>query len=102
MEINWLVRFKNKAFWFAIIPAILLLVMQVADIFGITLDFSLIQTQVLAVVETIFIILTILGVISDPTTEDWSDSERALGYDEPAANIKQLEAVTGFKDDDRR
>ena len=38
--INWKVRIKNKLFWLAIIPAILLLVQTVASIFGFTVDFT--------------------------------------------------------------
>lgn len=38
MNINWKVRIRNKAFWVALIPAVLLLVTQVAAIFGIALD----------------------------------------------------------------
>ena len=38
MNINWIVRVKNKAFWVAIIPAVLLLVQVVAAVFGFTLD----------------------------------------------------------------
>lgn len=33
--INWKVRIKNKNFWLAIIPAVLLLITQVGAIFGI-------------------------------------------------------------------
>lgn len=91
MNINWKVRIKNKAFWIAIIPAILLLVVQIGDIFGLSLDFSILQTQILAVVETVFVLLAILGIVADPTTDDWSDSKRALAYTEPAANIKESE-----------
>ena len=36
--INWKVRAKNKNFWIAIIPAILLLVQAIAAIFGAELD----------------------------------------------------------------
>ena len=35
MNINWRVRIKNKAFWLALIPAVLLLVQVVAAVFGI-------------------------------------------------------------------
>ena len=37
--INWIVRIKNKSFWLAIIPAVLLLVQTVAAVFGYSLDF---------------------------------------------------------------
>lgn len=37
-NINWVVRIKNKAFWVALIPAVLLLIQVVAAVFGYTLD----------------------------------------------------------------
>ena len=36
MGINWKVRLKNKAFWVAIIPAMLLVIQTVAALFGFT------------------------------------------------------------------
>ncbi|MFQ6779656.1 MAG: phage holin [Coprococcus sp.] len=33
-KINWEVRLKNKQFWLAIIPAVLLLVQAVATVLG--------------------------------------------------------------------
>lgn len=83
MNINWKVRVKNKVFWVTIIPLALLLVQQVCAIFGVTLDVSGIQEQLVAIVGTVFAILAILGVTVDMTTEGIGDSARALGYDEP-------------------
>ena len=81
--INWKVRFKNKAFWLGLVPLALLLVQQVAAIFGLTLDFGGLQEQLVAVIGTVFALLALLGVVVDPTTEGIGDSERALGYEEP-------------------
>ncbi len=83
MNINWTVRIKHKAFWLAIVPAVLLLIQAVAAVFGYALDFADLQGKLLAVVEAIFVVLTILGIVVDPTTVGLSDSARALGYDEP-------------------
>lgn len=83
MNINWKVRLKNKAFWVALIPAVLLLTTQVAAIFGITLDFGVLQEQLIAVVGTVFTLLAILGIVVDPTTEGVSDSLQAMGYEHP-------------------
>jgi phi LC3 family holin len=83
MKINWQVRVKNKAFWLAIIPAVLLLVQAIAAVFGYKLDFADLQGKLLAVVEAVFVVLTILGVVVDPTTKGLGDSARALTYDEP-------------------
>ena len=83
MNINWKVRIKNKAFWVAIIPAALLLVQQVAGLFGVALDFGELQGQMTAIVGTVFTLLAILGIVADPTTAGVGDSEQAMGYDEP-------------------
>lgn len=83
MKINWKVRVKNRAFWIAIIPAIALLGKQVLELFGVNVDFTNVSKELLGIIETVFVILAIIGVITDPTTKGISDSERALGYNEP-------------------
>lgn len=81
--INWKVRIKNKNFWLAIIPAILLLIQAVAAIFGYTLDLSVISGKLLSVVEAVFVVLAILGIVTDPTTAGIGDSTLALTYEIP-------------------
>lgn len=82
-NINWLVRIKNKSFWIALIPAVLLLIQVVAAVFGITLDLGDLGNKLLAVVNAVFSILTILGIVVDPTTSGITDSKQALTYTEP-------------------
>lgn len=84
--INWKVRFKNKAFWVALVPAILLLIQVVANVFGYTIDLGDLGDKLLSVVNAIFALLTILGVVTDPTTSGVSDSTQALTYTEPKAD----------------
>ena len=62
-NINWIVRFKNKAFWVALIPAILLLIQVVAAVFGFTLDLGDLGNKLLDVVNALFAVLTILGIV---------------------------------------
>ena len=81
--INWKVRLRNKAFWLAFIPAVLLLVQTVAALFGFALNLGDIGDKLLAVVNAMFALLSILGVVVDPTTQGVGDSQRALGYVEP-------------------
>ena len=88
MGINWKVRLKNKAFWVAIIPALLLVIQTVAALFGFTLDLGDLGNELLAVVNAVFSVLVIIGVVTDPTTDGISDSDRAMLYDEPPANCK--------------
>lgn len=82
-KINWTVRVKNKAFWVALIPAVLILVQVVAAVFGFTIDLGDLGNKLLAVVNALFAVLAILGVVTDPTTSGIADSEQALEYTEP-------------------
>lgn len=83
MKINWLVRIKNKSFWIAVVPAILLLIQVIASVFGFELDLGELGNKLLAVVNAVFTVLTILGIVTDPTTTGASDSDRAMEYIEP-------------------
>lgn len=81
--INWTVRIRNKQFWVAIIPAILLLVQVVAAVFGFTLDLGDLGNKLLDVVNAVFSVLVILGIVTDPTTKGVGDSTKALTYTKP-------------------
>lgn len=83
MSINWKARARNKAFWVALIPALLLLIQQVCGVFGVTLDFGELQAQLVAIVNALFAVLAILGIVADPTTRGVGDSEQAMTYDDP-------------------
>ena len=80
---NWLVRIKNKTFWLTMIPAVLLLVQVVAAVFGYSLDFGDLGNKLLAVVNAVFALLAILGIVNDPTTAGVTDSAQALTYQAP-------------------
>lgn len=82
-NINWTVRIKNKNFWLAVIPAVLLLIQAVAAVFGYTLDLGDIGNKLIAVVNAAFGVLVVLGVVVDPTTAGVSDSNRAMNYKKP-------------------
>lgn len=81
--INWTVRIKNKNFWLAVIPAVLLLIQAVAAVFGYTLDLGDIGNKLIAVVNAAFGVLVILGVVADPTTAGIKDSRQAMNYKKP-------------------
>lgn len=82
-QINIKVRMRNKAFWLALIPAVLLLIQVIAAVFGYTLDLGELGNRLLAVVNAVFGVLTILGIVVDPTTQGIGDSTQALTYEEP-------------------
>ena len=86
MKINWTVRLKNKTFWLALVPAVLLLVQVVAAVFGIDLNLDALGDKLIDVVNALFAVLTILGIVADPTTAGISDSKQAMEYDKPRAD----------------
>lgn len=81
--INWKVRFASKAFWLALIPALLLLVQAIAAVFGFTLELEGIEARLLDLVNAVFTVLVILGIVNDPTTEGLGDSQQAMSYTKP-------------------
>lgn len=83
MKINWIVRIRNKAFWLAVIPALALVVQAVAALFGYTINLETWVGKLQAVVNAVFALLAILGIVVDPTTDGVGDSNRALNYVQP-------------------
>lgn len=83
MKINWTVRFKNKLFWLALIPAVLMLIQSGAAVFGFTIDLTEIGDKLMSFVESAFIVLAIVGIVTDHTTNGLSDSAQAMAYTEP-------------------
>lgn len=81
--INWKVRIKNKNFWIAIIPAVLLLIQVVLAVFGVEISFDALNGKLLSVVDAVFVVLAILGIVTDPTTAGISDSHQAMTYEIP-------------------
>lgn len=99
-SINWKIRIKNKAFWCFMIPVVFLLVQQVLAVFGVVTDFTNLENQLVAIVGTVFTILAACGIVVDPTTPSWSDSERARGYDEPGVNYDEFDDDVADLEDD--
>ena len=83
MQFNWKVRIRNKLFWLALIPAVLILVETVCRLFGYEMETGDLKEQLLNLVNAVFAVLAVLGIVVDPTTEGLSDSDRAMSYEEP-------------------
>ena len=81
--INWNVRLRNRNFVIALVGAIILLVQQVGELFGLHLNLSDLTEKIVNIITLVFSIMTLLGVVNDPTTHGLSDSEQALGYSNP-------------------
>ncbi|EDP7447890.1 phage holin [Listeria monocytogenes] len=75
MKINWKVRIKSKVFWVSVIPLVLVLAQQLLGWFGVTIPADTINKQALDFVNSVFLLLGVLGVVNDPTTKGVNDSE---------------------------
>lgn len=74
-KINWGVRLRNRTFWWTLVPLVVLLAQQ--------LGFNWVPENWEAVFGTVMSILTVVGIINDPTTDGIADSEQAMRYYEP-------------------
>ena len=88
MKINWKVRLLSVKFWLALVPAVLLLAQAVAAPFGYKWDFANLGAQLTGIVNAVFAVLSILGVVTDPTTAGVTDSAQALAYTTPKKEDK--------------
>ena len=77
--ISWKTRVKNKYFWIAIIPAVLLFVQAALHVFGVELDFTQVDKDLIGVVNSLFAVLAIVGIVNDPTTQGLTDGEKHNG-----------------------
>ena len=74
-KINWRVRLRNKTFWLTLVPLIVLLTQQ--------LGLKWVPENWESIFGTVMAILTVVGIINDPTTSGITDSSQALAYYEP-------------------
>jgi phi LC3 family holin len=86
--INWKVRLRNRNWVIALLSQIMIVAqMLLAGLNSVGfIDFQLtdaIQNSVLTVANAVFVLLSMLGIVQDPTTKGYWDSERALKYKDP-------------------
>lgn len=81
MKINWIVRFKNKAWLLSFVAVVVAFIYNILGMFDVVPNVS--QDMTIQAITAIVNVLVALGVIIDPTTAGVSDSEKALTYEEP-------------------
>ncbi len=82
--INWKVRLKNPYFWLGILGAIFM---------AMDIDFEAVTSWKIFIEHfkdlinnpyTLFsVVFVVIGIVTDPTTSGFKDSENALRYTEP-------------------
>ncbi len=81
MKINWKVRFKNKVWLGSFCSLVVGFVYSMLALFDVFPEVT--QSLVLQLMNQVLTFLGLIGVIVDPTTAGLSDSDRAMGYQEP-------------------
>lgn len=81
MNINWKLRFQNKASLTAIVVQLIALIYTVLGIFGVVPGIS--EDQVINLFYMLVELLCLLGIVVDPTTQGVGDSEQAMQYSQP-------------------
>ncbi|MGU9988346.1 phage holin [Latilactobacillus curvatus] len=75
MKIDWQARFKNKTFWITFVPALLLFIQVLLVPLGYRFEIEPLNSQLLAIVNAAFALLTIMGLVNDPTTKGITDNK---------------------------
>lgn len=81
MKLNWKVRFKNKVWlgsFFSLIIGFVYSMLALFDVYP-----AVTQNLVAQILNQILTFLGLIGVIVDPTTSGFEDSNRAMTYVEP-------------------
>lgn len=90
-KINWKVRAKSPQFWIGLLgviasPVLAYYGLSYADMTTWESIGNVLQqffTNPFLIFTVLTAVLSFIGVLSDPTTKGLSDSEQAMGYEEP-------------------
>lgn len=88
MKVNWKLRIKNKVTLTALVGVVIAFVYQILALLGITPPIS--ESEVVEIAGIIINLLVLIGVVVDPTTKGFGDSDNAMSYESPK---EELEAV---------
>lgn len=80
-KINWNVRLKNKLWLAAFASLFITFIYGLLELLDIVPSIS--EGRMIEIVQSVLTVLGLIGVVTDSTTADIGDSERALGYDKP-------------------
>lgn len=78
---NWKIRFKNPVFVTSFVAFCVSTVYQALAMFDIAPTVT--ESEIMQIVAAVVQVLTLVGVLTDPTTPKVADSERAMQYIAP-------------------
>lgn len=89
MKINWKVRFKNPTWLTMFISLIVGFAFNILKMFEVVPKIT--ENQIMEIVSQALTFLGLIGVLVDPTTSGIGDSERAMSYEKPWVDPKEME-----------
>ena len=95
MKINWKVRFKNKVWLTSFFAAVVTFIYTILGLLDIAPQVT--RTEASDIIASLLMFLSLTGVIIDPTTSGFEDSNRAMGYTEP-----HVDEVDDFENEDEK
>ena len=95
MIINWRIRFKNGKWVAMFLGAVVTTGYMICETLGIKV--SIPQTDVTKIIMAILGLLSMLGVITDPTTKGVSDSDLAMTYGRDNTKLHEDLITEGLK-----
>ncbi|WZP34620.1 holin [Enterococcus phage vB_Efs4_KEN02] len=73
---DWKTRIRSKAFWVTLVPALVVLIQMIGNIFGLDMSkLTGLSEQLIGVINALFVVLSILGIAVDPTTKGIKDNK---------------------------
>lgn len=81
MSINWKIRFKNKVWLSAFLAFVVSTAYSFLGMFDVMPAIT--ENEVMQVVNSVLQVLSLFGLIVDPTTPGVNDSQRAMSYVAP-------------------
>lgn len=74
IKINWSVRLKNKAFLLSLSGIVISFIFEILNLFEIAPIIT--ENEVLHIFNVLLNVLSLLGVIADPTTKGLGDTNK--------------------------
>lgn len=73
---DWKTRIRSKAFWITLVPAVVVLIQMIGNIFGLDMSkLTGLSEELIGVINALFVVLSILGIAVDPTTKGIKDNK---------------------------
>ena len=97
LKINWKARLKNKVFLISLGTLIISVAYKALAMFDVFPNVS--ESETLEILSYFVDVLSIMGIVIDPTTDGVNDSDRALTYGTDE-DVRYLESAEEYVEEE--